>query len=83
MNINTTELAHAILLYTLVSTAVMALIFKKLAADSYKAVYQNIFICIIFFWYQPFHMLKHCWRIWKVYRQRRSAIASCESTARN
>lgn len=77
MNINATHVGYAILLYTLCTTAVMALIFKKLAADSYKAVYQNIFICIIFVWYQPFHMLKHCWRVWKVYRHRRSAIANC------
>ncbi|HAW94077.1 MAG: hypothetical protein CML22_12995 [Rheinheimera sp.] len=68
MNINLTDLAYAILLYTLCSSALMALIFKMLAAKSYKAVYQNIFICIIFVWYQPFHMLKHCMRTWKAYR---------------
>lgn len=73
MNINLTDVAYFILLYTACSTAIMAILFKAFGAKSYMAVYQNILICIIFIWYQPFHMVKHCFRMWKNYRLPRVA----------
>lgn len=65
MNINVTDFALLLLAYTGLSTVLMAAIFYLLGASSYRAVWLNILICIIFFWYQPFHMLKHCWRQWQ------------------